>query len=88
MPRPTKGERTPGSGRKPGTPNRLTGALKDIILQALSNAGGAEYLTRQAEENPTAFLALVGRVLPLQVKDGGAEPRMPVSVIHEHHKGA
>lgn len=29
MPRPTKGERIPGSGRKPGTPNSKTQTLID-----------------------------------------------------------
>lgn len=71
-------------GRPKGSKNKATVALKDLILQALSGAGGAKYLQQQAKQNPTAFLALVGRVLPLQVKDGGAEPQMPADVIHEH----
>ncbi len=46
-----------------------------MILKALSNAGGIEYLQQQAQANPTAFMTLVGKVLPLQVKgpgEGGA----------------
>jgi hypothetical protein len=31
-----------------------------------------------------AFLALLGRVLPLQVKEGGPEPLMPKPVNHIH----
>ncbi len=64
-------------GRPKGSRNKTTTALKDIILQALANAGGVAYLEKQAEDNPNAFMALVGRVLPLQVKDGGADPLMP-----------
>lgn len=43
-----------------------------MILTALNNAGGEAYLQRQADENPTAFLTLVGKVLPttLQGPDG------------------
>ena len=41
--------------------------LKDMILGALSDAGGQAYLARQAEENPGPFLTLVGKVLPLTV---------------------
>lgn len=61
-------------GRKKGTPNKFTGELKDMILQALSGAGGVDYLQQQAKETPTAFLSLVGKVLPMQVtgKDGEA----------------
>jgi len=47
----------------------MTAALKDVILGALSDAGGQAWLVEQAKKNPTAFMALVGRVLPLQVKD-------------------
>ena len=69
-----KGERR--GGRKKGTPNKFTGALKDMVLQALDKAepgGGVAYLTKQAKDNPTAFMTLLGKVLPLQVtgQDGG-----------------
>lgn len=60
-------------GRKKGTPNKVTGQLKEMILQALDESGGVKYLKKQAVKNPTAFLSLVGKVLPLQVTgdDGG-----------------
>lgn len=65
-------------GRKKGTPNKLTAQLKDMILQALDEAhpeGAVEYLKGQAHDNATAFLSLVGRVLPLQV---GSDPQNPL----------
>src|SRR5580704_2203898 len=43
------------------------GALKDMILKALNEGGGGAYLMRQANENPAAFMTLLGRVLRLQV---------------------
>jgi hypothetical protein len=55
-------------GRVKGTPNKLTSDLKAMILQALDGAGGVDYLQNQAAENPTAFMTLVGKVLPLQVQ--------------------
>jgi hypothetical protein len=44
-----------------------------MVLAALDQVGGAEYLTRQAEENPGPFMVLVGKILPTQVtgRDGG-----------------
>jgi hypothetical protein len=65
-----RGGARPGAGRKKGVPNKLTTALKDMILTALNEAhpqGGIAYLKDQAKDNPTAFLTLVGKVLPLQV---------------------
>jgi hypothetical protein len=38
-----------------------------MILGALHDAGGQRYLTQQARENPTAFLTLLGKVLPTTV---------------------
>jgi len=62
------GDGTPGPGRKKGVPNKNTTALKDMILTALSDAGGIEYLKLQAIDNPNAFMTLVGKVLPLDVQ--------------------
>lgn len=81
------GFRPAGSGRKHGTPNGTTKALKDLILGALSDAGGQDYLRVQALQNPSAFMALVARVLPLQVKPDGADPRVDIKrIVHEHRQ--
>jgi hypothetical protein len=60
-----------GPGRPKGALNKTTAAVKDMILQALSNKGGTAYLEEQADKNPTAFLSLVGKVLPLDVTASG-----------------
>ena len=56
-----------GIGRPKGVPNKVTKALKEMILGALDDAGGQEYLVKQAEKHPQAFLALIGKVLPKDV---------------------
>lgn len=61
------GDGTPGPGRPPGVPNKFTGALKEMVRQALDEAGGVEYLKTQAEKNPSAFLTLVGKLLPAEI---------------------
>lgn len=63
-----------GKGRPKGTPNKTTTKLKEMILQALDEAGGVQYLVRQArKKNAAPFMALLGKVLPMQVtgEDGG-----------------
>jgi hypothetical protein len=60
-----------GAGRPKGAPNKSTALLKDAILQAAELAGDkggmVNYLLKQANENPIAFMGLMGKVLPLQV---------------------
>lgn len=60
-------------GRKKGVTNKINAALKDMILTALDESGGVEYLKGQAETNPTAFLTLVGKVLPMTVAGPGED---------------
>lgn len=72
-----------GKGRPKGALNKNTKLLKDAILEAAARAGNkwgddgmVSYLEHQAEENPNAFMNLMGKVLPLQVKaeiEGGIE---------------
>lgn len=64
---PAIGKGKPGPGRKKGVPNKLTSDVKAMILAALDKAGGADYLLQQAQTNPTAFMTLVGKVLPMTV---------------------
>lgn len=71
------GQGKPGPGRPKGVPNKTTTLLKDAILQAATEAGDGDlvaYLQVQAKANPGPFLALLGKVLPMQItgQDGGA----------------
>lgn len=77
------------TGRKKGTPNKTTALLKDAILQAADQAGGADglvsYLKTQASANPGPFLALLGKVLPLQIAgEGGGPVAIAFKTIYEH----
>ena len=46
-----------------------------MILAALDAAGGTEYLLRQTEQNPAAFMMLLGKLLPTQMTGKGAQRR-------------
>lgn len=80
------GKRKPpaaGKGRVKGTPNKVTRELKEMILQALDGAGGVDYLIQCANEPRTAsaFLTLVGKVLPMTVQGPGADGAHVFTVI-------
>jgi hypothetical protein len=68
------------SGRPKGIPNKVTGDLREMIKGALTQAGGQGYLVDQARNNPTAFLTLLGKVVPQEVK---SEIDGILKVIHE-----
>lgn len=75
-----KGHKGPaaGKGRPPGAVNKTTALLKDAILQAATRAGDgdlAAYLEKQANTNPGPFMALLGKVLPMQV---AGDPDAPI----------
>ena len=81
---PEIGKGKAGPGRPKGMPNKTTALLKDAILEAARGAGGkggmVAYLTTQATENPGPFMALLGKVLPMQLTgDGGGALRTQVS---------
>ena len=64
----------PVRGSRKGIPNKATGELKSMILQALDNAGGVDYLERKANDPRTAsaFMGLIGKVLPMTIQGPGA----------------
>lgn len=55
-----------------GRPNKTTKAVKDEIERAFIEKGGYKWLVQQMDENPTAFMSLLGRILP-RVVDMKAE---------------
>jgi hypothetical protein len=63
-----KGQPKPeSSGRKKGVVNKTTADIKEMINNALHLAGGEDYLVRQADENPVAFMGLIGKILPKEI---------------------
>lgn len=66
-----------GPGRPKGSTNKVNTLLKDAILQAAQEAhpeGTVGYLKRQASENPSAFMTLLGKVLPTQITGDAENP--------------
>ena len=75
------GGRRPGAGRPLGAKGKFSSDVKAMILGALSDVGGQEYLARQANANPVAFMSLLGKVLPLQLAN--ADENKPLRITFE-----
>jgi len=54
-------------GRKKGSVNKITADIKEMLNAALDEVGGQEYFTKQAKENPKAFMTLIGKMIPTAV---------------------
>ena len=79
---PKNGQPVPESpGRAPGVKNRLTN-LRDAVLEAFDQVGGAAYLAQLAQGNSSdraAFVGLVSKVLPTQINanvEGGVQVQL------------
>jgi len=83
-PKPKVGLDRSKTGRAKGTPNKTTALLKDAILKAAEGAGGeggmVAYLQAQAKANPGPFMALLGKVLPMQIQ---GDPDSPIFTVIE-----
>lgn len=86
--RPKTGQFAKGNtGRPKGAMNKTTALLKDAILKAAEQAGNdiedkagmVAYLKKQAQEQPAAFMSLLGKVLPMQIQ-GDAENPLNIKV--------
>ena len=74
-------------GRKKGARNKTTALLKDAILKAATDAGAGDmsvYLKKQAKDNPGPFMALLGKVLPMQIT---GDKDSPLQVVVQKFTG-
>ena len=54
--------------RTKGAIGKLNKDMKEVIHLAFQRAGGIDYLVRQAEAEPKAFMGLLGKIVPNEVR--------------------
>ena len=54
-------------GRPKGSPNKIRRDVAELVRIALEGVGDETYLIARAKKNPTAFLALVSKLMPTQI---------------------
>lgn len=72
------GGKRPGAGRKPGVPNALSTAAKDVIQQASERLGGVDRLVTWVQSDPANEKVWWGtiypKLLPLQLTGENGDP--------------
>lgn len=69
MAHPKGKPRTPGAGRKKGTPNKLTKTVKEAFenaFNAMQEQPGVK-LEEWGKENPTEFYKLASKLIPSEI---------------------
>ena len=67
-------------GRKKGVGNRQTTELRAMIMTALNEVGGVDYLVEQARKSPVGFMGLIKAILPKDVTVSGQENGEPITI--------
>jgi predicted ATPase len=55
-------------GRRAGTPNKTTAAVKEALTEAFARIGGVEALIEFGKASPAEFYKLWARMLPTEIK--------------------
>ena len=75
------GGKREGSGRKPGTPNKLSMTVKQNVISVFDEIGGVDHMKMWALENPNQFYAIYAKLLPTQQEITGADGEaLPLSI--------
>ena len=77
-----KGQSGNVTGRKPGTPNKLTASAREAFALAFVGVGGAAALTTWGKANKTEFFKLYARLIPVEHVGEGGEG--PIATVVKH----
>lgn len=69
------------SGRKKGTPNKISAEVKKALEKAFDELGGSKYLKKVGQSDPRTFCALLGKILPTQIEGGDPDKPLGIQVL-------
>lgn len=77
-----KGHKKAG-GRKPGSKNKTTSAVKAALVQAFDEMGGVETLVAWGKKNKTEFYKIWSKLLPTEIKNADGEA-LRMQIVEEY----
>ena len=82
--------RHPDAGRRAGTPNKATAAVKAALMRALeadAEDGGEAFFAGLRESDPRTFATLVSKLIPVEQKLSG-DSDLPLLILRDYTGGA
>ena len=71
-------------GRRRGSKNMTTKAVRDALMQAFNEVGGVDYLVGVARSDPRTFCMLLAKLIPHELKLGASDDGLPVVTIKDY----
>jgi hypothetical protein len=71
-----------GKGRQKGSVNKTTASVKEALTVAFAERGGVPALVQWANEQPTEFYKLWGRMMPTEV-EAAVKGGLTIRVVRE-----
>lgn len=62
----------------------MTAPVREALLEALDRKGGAAYFERLADEHPQAFAALVGKLIPSEIRAEVETARENILIVRDY----
>lgn len=73
-------------GRPKGSPNRITRAFKEAVLEAFHQLGGTDGLAAWGRKNRTQFYQIAARLIPHEVVGPGGKGEHLIKQIVDEHR--
>jgi hypothetical protein len=75
------GGKREGSGRKPGTPNKVSTTVKQNVISVFDEIGGIEAMATWAKDNRSEYYRIYSRLAPVSQEISGADGSdLPLSI--------
>jgi hypothetical protein len=75
------GGKREGSGRKPGTPNKVSTTVKQNVISVFDEIGGIEAMATWAKDNRSEYYRIYSRLAPVSQEISGADGAdLPLSI--------
>jgi hypothetical protein len=75
------GGKRDGSGRKAGTPNKISTTVKQNVISVFDEIGGVEAMATWAKDNRSEYYRIYSRLAPVSQEISGADGAdLPLSI--------